>query len=135
MSRRLGELRDQKKVAEEERERRAIENKRQIDTLEEQLREERQRSKDREREHAQERDELFRGLQAATSAKADETFRKNRSLVDAEARCESVLQELNNLRQQVQLQRSREQEMEDALRAARRDLAESKAENRLVMLF
>jgi chromosome segregation ATPase len=62
----------------EELERRARDTKQQIETLEEQLRMERERAKERERQHCAERDELFRGLKTTTSARNEEADRLKR---------------------------------------------------------
>jgi len=124
--RRLAELRDANKLLEAERDRALAEAKRERELLEEQLRGARERA----RELASERDEASRGSQVAASARNEEIDRQRRSLIEAEARSDSLLQELNALRHQAQLQRAREQDLDDALRAARRELVEERSNNR-----
>jgi hypothetical protein len=125
-SRKLAELRDANQQLGAERDRVLAEAKRHADMLEEQLR----AARERERELQGERDVASRSYLASASAREQEIDRQKRSIIEAEARSDSLLQELNALRQQAQLQRAREQELDDALRSARRELVDERSNNR-----
>ena len=125
-SRKLAELREANQLLGAERDRVLAEGKRHADILEEQLR----AARERERELQGERDVASRGYLASASAREQEIDRQKRSIIEAEARSDSLLQELNALRQQAQLQRAREQELDDALRSVRRELVDERSNNR-----
>ena len=122
----LAELRNEKKMVEEDLARRTHDMKRTIEAVEEQLR----AAKVRERDLLAERESAAKSFHASLSVRNEDMERMKRAITDAENRSDSLTQELNALRQQMQVQRSREQEMEDSLRAVRRDLLDERSSNR-----
>jgi chromosome segregation ATPase len=118
MCRKLGEMQDAKKLLEEERVQLLHRTREQVEALEVQLR----AAKDREHEHGLDRERMTRDYQAAMSVRNEEAERQRRAHAEAEARNENLLQELGSLRQQALLQRAREQELEETLRTARREM-------------
>jgi hypothetical protein len=106
-SRKVDELREQKSQLEEEYERRARDTKQQIETLEEQLRIERERAKERERQHCAERDELFQRLQTKE---------------ELERRARDTKQQIETLEEQLRMERERAKEREHQHCAERDEL-------------
>jgi hypothetical protein len=96
-NRQVDELREQKSQLEEEYERRARDTKQQIETLEEQLRIERNRAKERERQHCAERDELLQSLQTKE---------------ELERRARDTKQQIETLEEQLRMERERAKERE-----------------------